>query len=968
MQSDPPSIKELSSYRAIELHRGQSLIELLVALGVGVLFIVAAVSIIAPALTINKNAGNAQTVAALSQELSDNIRAWKGSGWSNIANLATSSANHYYLNTSVSPFTAVSGDEFVAVGSNNYKRYFYVSDVYRDGSGNITSTISGNTYDPSTKQITISGAAVAYDGTIGNWTNTTALPNALDLHGAVVYNGYVYTTGGDIGSGWISTVYYAKFNSTGSISSWSTTTNSPIAVDDTGAFIYNGYIYMMGGSCSASNCSVGSGETSSVVYAPINANGLVGAWAATTQLPSALSDHAAFAYNGYAYVLGGADNNVVSNATATVIYAPISSNGTIGNWTNTTALPSPMHDHGAIVTNGYIYTVGGNISNSSNAQTSTVFYAPINSSGSVGAWATTTKMPSPLSVDSAVFANGYVYTISGEDSNGVATSSVFSAQINSTNLVGGWSRLPALPSVIIASNRAAVSYNGYLYTIGGDDSASIRTSTVRYAKMNSTILGSSFTTSFYLTRNQNNAYYENDWSGGPGQNGPATSTNNLFSTSTNIVYSRAGSITVQLNILSSTTPLPSAVFYNGAAVNNGYIYSLGGQNVAGGAITSTVYYSKPNADGTISNWSSTTPLPHSAISQRNVVNNGYIYSIGGFDSTVACCQVTSSVFYAKLNATGSISNWSSTASMLVSVEAFGAAVNNGYMYAVGGDNYVLTTSTAEFAPINGDGSLGNWSSTTAFPVSSDFFSVLPYNGYLNVWANGFPNNYYAMPNATGSVSNWSSTTQGPVYQGYVPVVASGSYAYVLGGGNNQAYGPVTYTLMNATGGFDTTWAPWPLVFPSNLGYNAGVAYNGYFYSLGGSSNGPISNVYYSATTLPTPPAVATGTLDSTTFDTGLSNGAQFNSIVWQGAKPGTSTVQFQLAVSNVSSGPWTFWGPDGTSNTYFGGSPATSISLLSSSNGYSLFNGNRYFRYRAVLTPTSIYSPTVNSVTVNWSP
>ena len=34
-----------------------------------------------------------------------------------------------------------------------YTRYFYISDVYRDGSGNIVT--SGGTYDPSTKQITV---------------------------------------------------------------------------------------------------------------------------------------------------------------------------------------------------------------------------------------------------------------------------------------------------------------------------------------------------------------------------------------------------------------------------------------------------------------------------------------------------------------------------------------------------------------------------------------------------------------------------------------------------------------------------------------------------------------------------------------------------------------------------------------------------------------------------------------------
>jgi len=39
------------------------------------------------------------------------------------------------------------------IGTSTYNRYFYLSDVYRDGSGNIVT--SGGTYDPSTKQVTV---------------------------------------------------------------------------------------------------------------------------------------------------------------------------------------------------------------------------------------------------------------------------------------------------------------------------------------------------------------------------------------------------------------------------------------------------------------------------------------------------------------------------------------------------------------------------------------------------------------------------------------------------------------------------------------------------------------------------------------------------------------------------------------------------------------------------------------------
>jgi hypothetical protein len=44
----------------------------------------------------------------------------------------------------------------INVGTTTYYRYFSVNDVYRDSNGNVTTTVSGNTYyDPSTKKITV---------------------------------------------------------------------------------------------------------------------------------------------------------------------------------------------------------------------------------------------------------------------------------------------------------------------------------------------------------------------------------------------------------------------------------------------------------------------------------------------------------------------------------------------------------------------------------------------------------------------------------------------------------------------------------------------------------------------------------------------------------------------------------------------------------------------------------------------
>jgi RHS repeat-associated protein len=93
-----------------------------------------------------------------------------------------------------------------------------------------------------------------------------------------------------------------------------------------------------------------------------------------------------------------------------------------------------------------------------------------------------------------------------------------------------------------------------------------------------------------------------------------------------------------------------------------------------------------------------------------------------------------------------------------------------------------------------------------------------------------------------------------------------------------------------------------------------------------------------------------GTYTSTLIDAGRS--VTWDSIQWNAATPTGTAVQFQVAVSNSSSGPWTFVGPDGTSATYFT-TPGTA--LHSGTTG-------QYACYQATLTGTGSNTPTLSRV------
>lgn len=133
---------------------GQSLVEVLVAIAIGVILIAGAITIISPALDTHRTVQGAKIAGGLGKELLEDVRVLAESDWHAIDSLATTSANTYYLVASTSPFTVSSGIESVAVATTTYTRYFYLDDVYRNVSGRILSDTSGS-YDPSTKKVTV---------------------------------------------------------------------------------------------------------------------------------------------------------------------------------------------------------------------------------------------------------------------------------------------------------------------------------------------------------------------------------------------------------------------------------------------------------------------------------------------------------------------------------------------------------------------------------------------------------------------------------------------------------------------------------------------------------------------------------------------------------------------------------------------------------------------------------------------
>jgi hypothetical protein len=155
---------------------------------------------------------------------------------------------------------------------------------------------------------------------------------------------------------------------------------------------------------------------------------------------------------------------------------------------------------------------------------------------------------------------------------------------------------------------------------------------------------------------------------------------------------------------SSTTALPLGLDGVGAATANGYVYVVGGINSAGAA-QSSVYYAKLNADGTIGSWNTTASLPAIRGSLKSVVLNGYIYAIAGSNTNLGS-GAQSSVYYAKLNADGTVGAWNTTGTLTNLIWNPGATTANGYIYVTGGENSsFVEQTTIQYARPNADGSV-----------------------------------------------------------------------------------------------------------------------------------------------------------------------------------------------------------------------------------------------------------------------
>lgn len=174
---------------------------------------------------------------------------------------------------------------------------------------------------------------------------------------------------------------------------------------------------------------------------------------------------------------------------------------------------------------------------------------------------------------------------------------------------------------------------------------------------------------------------------------------------------------------------------------------------------------------------------------------------------------------AKCTAPGGVSQWTETTKLDSPLADSAVTGNDKFLYVVGGgETFGSFTSTVRYAPINQDGTLGNWQITE--PISnSKHYMTSAISGSLIYAIGGYDGGNietskeveYATINADGSLTPWQQANRTTARHIGSTAVISGEYIYAVGGFGSD-------TTERAFINQDGSLGPWEIVDPTLKNY------------------------------------------------------------------------------------------------------------------------------------------------------
>jgi hypothetical protein len=373
-------------------------------------------------------------------------------------------------------------------------------------------------------------------------------------------------------------------------------------------------LYVIGG--------YGAAPLNDVQYAAINTNGTIGSWIATTSFTSARYGHTSVAYNGYLYVTGGLDSTHFND----VQYAPLSQGRPSGSVDAGSSISSARWLHASAVNNNYVYVTGGASTTTGTTNSAAVRKLTIGADGFLSSSAATTSFTTSRNSHTTVAHNGYLYVIGGWNGSSTYYNTYTYAPIDPvTGDVSGWSSATTFDTTA-RKGHASFVYNNRLYIVGGSSGTAL--GTVLSANINGNGSLGSFTSggTSFTAREGLGAFQYNGYLYVVGGNNGGTYYNDIQYASINPTTGALGTFNSGGNTFNNARTQHSTF------INNGFMYVLGGWN--GTTYFADIQYATLNAGGTVGTFSaSVTNLTAAKRGHTSVVNNGIVYTLGGYNGT-----------------------------------------------------------------------------------------------------------------------------------------------------------------------------------------------------------------------------------------------------------------------------------------------------------------------------------------------
>jgi len=304
------------------------------------------------------------------------------------------------------------------------------------------------------------------------WESVPSLEHALSKHSGLYWNDRIYVIGGLPGTEttpWpTSDVWRAEIGTDGLATAWKVTNSTGLpTLSRAAAVVDDGYIYVVGGH----DGQVITGTTY-FAHIEVGSDGNTTNWSRSPHLVMPGRDHhQAVVFQDRLYVLGGYTKN---GEVGEVQVAQLSNDGSIGTWQKLNGgLKEPLAGFAAVMYRDWLYILGGV---RGRVVTDTVYFAPLENGFINRVYTNTTPLPVSMYLLTAFVLQDRMFIVGGRAyDQGIAHScaGIWSAEINPVNgTLGSWEQEHTLPLAL--EGHATILVNGgnhvgQVYVIGGEE-------------------------------------------------------------------------------------------------------------------------------------------------------------------------------------------------------------------------------------------------------------------------------------------------------------------------------------------------------------------------------------------------------------------------------------------------------------------------------------------------------------------